>query len=188
MKIIAFTGAKGSGKNTAAEYLRDKLERKNALIIEVSFADILKNIIHDSFGIKNSQADLIKRMDIKPFNGLTLREVYQQLGEAIKTYIGENIWVNLTLTRTQDFIENLKPDYVLVTDLRYTNEEAALRKFAEDYGYELFIIKMVNKNLPKNNDVHVSETQIDNIKEDFLIEAFNTEEIKNKLEEIHAIS
>jgi len=189
MKLIALTGVKGSGKNTAADALSKIIEndvKKMScnLIVEFAFADVLKNIIHEAFGIENHQADALKRLNIKPFNGLTLREVYQRLGESIKARCGENIWADMTIERIQHFIDGLKPDYIMVTDLRYTNEEVALKKFAEDNGYDLKIIKMINTN---SNDIdnHISEQQIDSISEDYEITASNPQEIYEKIRELY---
>jgi len=190
MKLIVFTGLKGSGKNTATNALSDIIGWKQAatLTAEFAFADPLKNIVKEGLNIDNSYEEFLKRSNIKPFNGLTLREVYQLLGEAIKSEVGRNIWADLTINRIQDFVNNLNPDYIIVTDLRYTNEETSLRKFADDYGFELYIIKMQNTNLV-NNDTHISETQIDDIQEDFLIKASDIDEIKIQMEEIfNAIS
>jgi len=184
--IIAFTGIKGSGKNTAAEALLEVFGQntKDGLAVEFAFADSLKNIIHETFDIDNFQADEIKRLNIKPFNGLTLREVYQRLAEAIKSRFGQNTWVDFAIKRMQEFVDSINPDIIICTDLRYTNEEAHLRKFAEDNGYDLYIIKMLNTNLVENDD-HISETQIKDISEDFLIKASDPDEIKLQIGEIY---
>jgi len=184
-KLIAFTGIKGSGKDTACNFLIAEFgERVPAgLTVQFAFADILKNIIHEGFNLSNREAGVLKRMNVKPFNGLTLRQVYQQLGETIKSRLGENIWVDITLERLKDFLDTVNPDLMCLTDLRYLNEEAALRKFAEDNGLDLYIIKMINTNLDET-DSHVSETQIPEIQADFIIKASTTEEIEIQIQEI----
>jgi hypothetical protein len=184
--IIAFTGIKGSGKNTASNTFQEILGEKNrvGLTVEFAFADPLKNIIHETFDINSTQADEIKRLDIKPFNGLTLRKVYQRLGESIKSKLGQDVWAEYAITQMQEFIDTIKPDVIICTDLRYTNEENCLRKFADDNNYELYIIKMLNTNL-EENDPHISENQIQEISEDFLIKASDTDEIKIQIGEIY---
>jgi hypothetical protein len=186
--IIAFTGTKGSGKNTAADALLEVFGQntKDGLTVEFAFANALKNIVHEAFDIDNCQSDEIKRLNIKPFNGLTLREVYQRLGEAIKSQFGQNTWADFAIKRVQEFIDSINPDIIICTDLRYTNEEAHLRKFADDNGYELYIIKMINTNIIEN-DSHVSETQIKDISEDFLIKASDPDEIKLQIGEIYNV-
>jgi hypothetical protein len=185
-KIIAFAGVKGSGKNTAAMEIQRIFgeQRSSGLVVEFAFADPLKNIIHESFDIDNGHADEIKRLNIKPFNGLTLRQVYQRLGEAIKSRFGQDIWADFAVNRMQEFVDVINPDIIICTDLRYTNEEAHLRKFADDNGHDLYIIKMLNTNIVEN-DQHISETQIHEIKEDFLIKASDPDEIKLQIGEIY---
>jgi hypothetical protein len=184
--IIAFTGVKGSGKNTASETFQEIFGSNNqaGLTVEFAFADPLKNIIHETFNIDNNHAEEIKRLNIKPFNGLTLREVYQRLGESIKSRFGPDTWADFAIKRIQEFIDAILPDVIICTDLRYTNEEAHLRKFADDNGYELYIIKMLNTNLVEN-DNHISENQIHEISEDFLIKASDPDEIKLQIGEIY---
>jgi hypothetical protein len=184
--IIAFTGLKGSGKNTASDEFQKIFGEKTivGLTVEFAFADNLKNIIHKTFNISNNDADKIKRIDVKPFNGLTLREVYQRLGESIKSEISPDIWAELSMKKMQVFIDTISPDIILCADLRYINEEEYLRKFAESNNYDLYIIKMVNTNI-KEDDLHISETQIKDISEDFLIKASDVDEIKLQIGEIY---
>jgi hypothetical protein len=184
--IIAFTGIKGSGKNTASDAFQEIFSNKNniGLTVEFAFADPLKNIIHETFDIDNAHADEIKRLNIKPFNGLTLREVYQRLGEVIKSRFGQDTWAEFAVKRMQEFVDAIEPDIIICTDLRYTNEEAHLRKFADDKGYDLYIIKMINTNI-EEADSHISENQIKDISEDFLIKASDTDEIKLQIGEIY---
>ena len=183
--IIAFAGIKGSGKDTAAAAFEKKYNDYNEdILFKMAFADPLKSIIHRTFEIDNRESEEIKRLNIRPFNGLTLREVYQNLGEEIKFIFGQNIWVDYTLSKCHSFIEASEPEYILITDLRYINEEKSLREFPEANNYNLYIIKLVNTN-QISDDKHISEIQIDLIKEDFIIKASNIEEIKNQIGDIY---
>lgn len=185
-KLIAFAGIKGSGKDTAADRFNELFSENNkgSLTVQFAFADILKNIVHETFMLHIEEVDALKRMHIKPFNGLTLREIYQRMGEAIKSRFGQDIWTNETIKRLSDFLDAVQPDIMMVTDLRYTNEEAALRKFADDKGLDLVIIKMINTNLT-DGDQHISEIQIPEIKEDYTVEASTVEELNEKIREIY---
>jgi len=185
-KIIAFTGIKGSGKDTAAIFFNEIASETNIvnLIVQLAFADPLKLLINKTFDIDHNQADEIKRLNIKPFNGLTLREVYQLFGEAIKSQFGQDIWASLTISQIENFITEIQPDFILITDLRFTREEKFIKKYAKDKNIDLIIIKLENTNI-ENTDDHISETQIPEIKEDFLIKASTTDEIKIQMEEIY---
>ena len=185
-KLIAFMGKSGSGKNTAADILMDhiELEDKEHFIIQFAFADILKRIIHNTFNIEEKDAEIIKRTNIKAFNGLTLREVYQRLGEEMKLFLGNDIWARLALEQVRNYLMDLKDTkYIICTDLRYTIEKAALEKFCEDEGIELYVIHMINKNDDTQMD-HISEMQFNSIGSDYTIQADNIFEIELQLKEI----
>jgi energy-coupling factor transporter ATP-binding protein EcfA2 len=185
-RLYAFVGKKGSGKNTAAEFLAEIIQddKPQELIIQFAFADILKAIINDTFNISQKEEEVLKRSSIKPFNGLTLREVYQKLAENIKVYFGEDVWSSITMERVHDFINDINSDTLICTDLRYPIEEAALKKFCEDQGLELIIIKTINLNLD-DDDNHVSETNVDLINYNYKIEASDIYQIKLQIEDIY---
>jgi dephospho-CoA kinase len=184
--LFAFTGLKGSGKDTAAEALIEIIdENEHQFIVQFAFADILKNIIHETFGITLAESEIIKRLNIKPFNGLTLREVYQHLGESIKSYFGEDVWAKITIQRLKEVIQDVNVNFLVCTDLRYPIEEACLKKFCEDEGIELIIIKMINTNIKQNTDNHISETLIEDINNNYEIKADNIHQIKLQMEEIY---
>jgi dephospho-CoA kinase len=184
--IIAFTGLKGSGKNTASEAFQEIFSKnvQTGLTVEFAFADPLKNIIHNTFNLNSATAENIKRIAIKPFNGLTLREVYQRLGEAVKKEIGPDVWAEIAAKKMQEFIDAVTPDIIVCTDLRYLNEEKHLKELADRNNYDLYIIKMINSNIIEI-DSHISESQIKDISEDFLIKAADPDEIKIQIEEIY---
>ena len=100
-KLIALAGRKRSGKNTTADILTQKFgEGPDAsLSISFSFAGILKDIVHQSTGIGADAAELLKETPaVRPINGLTVREFYNSLGDALKKYMGKDIFVRLTLS------------------------------------------------------------------------------------------
>jgi adenylate kinase family enzyme len=180
--LFAFIGKKGSGKDTAAKILSEQISTDNYLV-QFAFADILKEIIHQTFNIEKDESEIIKRSNIKPFNGLTLREVYQNFGENIKVFFGEDVWAKLTLKRLQEITEDLNSDFIFCTDLRYPIEDVCLQKFCEDNGINFVKIKMINLN-DSDTDNHISETNIEKLTFDYLIEAKSVYEIYDKIEKI----
>lgn len=179
--IIAFAGVKGSGKDTSADFIKVACSAENQRSMQFAYATILKNIVADTFDIDSDSEDLLKRNpNIKPFNGLNLRQIYQNFGENIKTYFGKLVWINITHDLLKGQIHTADADIILCTDLRYGYEQTALKKFAEDNGYDLHVIKVENLNLPKSTDTHISE-QVDNIFEDVLIQASDLNELSSKI-------
>lgn len=190
--IVGFIGEIGSGKDTAADLLTKAFREKykTDIVFSFAFADVLKNIIHETFGLDTETADIIKRnSSVKPFNGKTLRDVYQSLGENIKSYFGQNVWVDITMKRLKEEQNSLGASLITCTDVRYSYEAAALKKFAEDNGFEVKLIKMVNLNRTQRSDnkalddLHISE-QLKNIEYDDEIRASSVAEIDKKLKEI----
>ncbi len=178
-KIIAFAGRTQSGKNTAANIIHDLYQ--DASIIEFAFAGVLKDITQSSLRLDASEADYLKTTTtVKLINGMTLREYYNSLGDAIKKHFGIDAWVRLTLSEVDRSAD--KTDIAICTDLRYPIEEEGLREFAKDNDIDLVIIKMNNLNRPQRQDnEHESEYLIDSINEDYLINARTPIEIKEQL-------
>lgn len=96
---IAFTGWAGSGKTEAAKYLSHKYGFKR-----ISFADGIKDIAFNIFGVKDKH-----------------RELLQSIGEKLRE-IDDNVWVKHTIRRMY-----LSDGYV-IDDLRRKNEFNALIK------------------------------------------------------------
>ena len=185
-RLIAFTGRKRAGKNTAAEILDDIQRANGDTLAYFAFADILKDITHRALGIAREEAEALKVMNsARIANGLTLRESYNSFGDAIKAYFGHDSWVKLALNEIQEIKDIV--DITVCTDLRYPIEEEGLKKFCLDNNIDLTIIKMNNLSLPQRLttiDEHESEYLTDQIKEDYLIAAKNPEEIKEQLQVI----
>ncbi len=186
--LIAFTGRARSGKDTAATFI-DIIERERGQILaHFAFADILKDITHTSLNLNKLEVAKLKTMtSVKVANGLTLREFYNTLGDAIKNHFGADAWDKIILRELQELIPLV--DTVVCTDLRYPIEERDLRKFCEVNNIKFIIIKMKNLNQTQRTthlgvDEHESEYLVDQIKEDYLITARDTEEIEERINEI----
>ncbi len=190
--IIAFTGRARSGKNTAATIWSDyDGEHTGAMSVEFAFANILKDIANRSLKIPAHEYDVLKGApNARLANGLTMREYLNSLGDAIKSYFGFDAWVKLTLEGFDNIIEAIDPETIIVTDLRYPVEQEGLQKYCNKYGYSLIVIKMKNLNMPQRSDnlsqtEHESEYLVDQINEDYLIEARSVEEIEKQTIKIY---
>jgi len=186
MKIIAFTGTKGSGKDTAANYIHKKIKESGREITSFAFADGLKIIVHNTFNISMEDAEILKRDPIFKLGEFTLREVYQRLGEEIKSEFNKNIWIDQLLNKIEESTSNI----ITITDLRYLNEEKELRRFCEDNNHTLIIIKMVRVvNMDQMSvDGHISEQETHLIGADFTVTAETPQEIYQKLNMINEIN
>jgi len=187
--VVAFSGRAGAGKDLGADtwaYLYKKETGKKA--IKFAFANILKGIAGTALGISPNEAEVIKRLpEVKIANGLSLREFYNTLGDAIKSYFGNQVWAKMTINKMEQTLKKIDTDLFIITDLRYIIEQEALRKFCIDNEMDLIVIKMINLNHTQRSDniEHESEYQVDDIKEDYLIKASSPEEVEEKIKEIY---
>ncbi len=190
-RLIAFTGRARSGKDTAAEIISNRFLETEENSISFSFAGILKDIVHQSTGISSGDADTLKDTPaVKPINGLTVRQFYNSLGDVLKRYMGDDLWARLTLSNISNIIEMTGLDLAICTDLRYPIEQESLRQWCEINDFKLTVIKMKNLNMIQRSDnlsqeEHESEYLVDQIKEDYLIEAHSVEEIREQTIKIY---
>lgn len=120
-RVVALTGAAGSGKSTAAEYLirRHSYER-------VKFAGPLKDMCR-AIGMTESQIEgESKEEPAAMLSGKTPRHAMQTLGtEWGRKCMGEDFWANLWLSRVKAILAF--DGRVVVDDCRFPNEAAAVR-------------------------------------------------------------
>ena len=215
MQIIGFVGKKGVGKNFVASLLEKILkENGNTYVALVAFADPIKKYLEEVLGIdhkllygndtdkeKNTQYlwknvnPSIRKKFGNPKGRISVRQALQMWGNELNREIwGKDIWVN-TLERQintwksynsyKDELNNC-PDYVLITDIRFSNEAQIVHKV----GGKLWLIDGHQRTQNKKKDTHASENNVDLIKNlDYTIYNGETEtadslreQIKNGLE------
>lgn len=109
MGIIGFTGAIGSGKDTAC------IGKK------IGFADALKEVCSDLTG---HDYTLRETKDGFVLPGVTGRKMLETIGATMRS-LDENFWLNLAMERVVYFS---KFETVCIPDVRYKNEVDAIRK------------------------------------------------------------
>lgn len=128
--VVAITGTKGAGKDTAAEELV-----QNQAFTKIKFADGLKAMIRAYLVLYGYDDARIERMiegDLKEtpdpaWCGRSTRFAMQTLGtEWGRLTIGPKIWTNLFEKRAKDI------GRVVVTDLRFINECQAVKDVDPD--------------------------------------------------------
>lgn len=154
MEIIALTGRKGSGKDTAVQPLVDGLG-----FTVVKFADPLKKMLAVLLSYQGADDQTIQRMlegDLKEtptelLQGRTPRHAMQTLGtEWGRQLIGDNLWTDAAKRRC------LEAKRAVVTDMRFPNEFNAM----EELGAKTFRIERPDLELNESS-AHVSESYID---------------------------
>lgn len=171
--IIAITGYKQSGKDTIADYLI-----KQYGFSKKSFATPIKEAVKEVFGWSEEHVNGALKEVIDPEWGVSPRQMMQWVGtEAFQMYIqrdfplysetiGRGLWVK-KLCRDIDIANTSKN--IVIPDLRFYHEYEELRK------YGVFILKVQRDNVDQN-DVHLSEREIENIPVEVIIENNTTYE------------
>lgn len=180
--IIGFTGKKGSGKDTCAAALT------SIGVQQVAFADQLKGICMEIFGLSRSQVygTLEQKETVDSRWGLSPREILQKFGtevgrdgnfdtfrphvpsivlyQAFKTRglaPGKNIWVDYVLGK---IMESTAHEWA-ITDCRFLNEAEAIKKAG---GYILKVERAGHGT--GAHETHASEMEQEKIVPDYLLE------------------
>lgn len=151
--LIGLSGKSGAGKSTAADYLTWVYGYH-----QFAFAGALKEIMGLAFGFSRDQlhGDLKETPDHR--FGKSPRWCMQYLGTEVFREIWPNIWIWHLVKEIRNFwqVNGRRP--VVVTDVRFTDEAAALKEM----GAVLWQIKRIsNYDIDGIND-HISETNLDN--------------------------
>lgn len=151
-RLVAFTGLKGSGKDTAASVF---VERGYE---HIKFADSLKEMLRTLLRYRGAPEAEIERMiegDLKeepsPYlSGRSARYAMQTLGtEWGRVLMSDTFWIDAAEDRLRG------RDRVVVSDVRFGNEADLIR----DRGGSLYRIQR-GATTPAVADVHPSETEI----------------------------
>lgn len=178
--IIILSGAKRSGKDTAAGFIKSYLKNDTMRSVEtLAFADKLKStsaaLLNEIYGTNIFTTDMFSNEELRqgPFPGpefkwggeqVCLRTVLQKFGtEICRNCIDTDIWVKALINT----LEKLNADYSIITDARFPNEITLLKKhFVKTHN----IITILITRPGTANTTHVSETQFDNMLADNLFD------------------
>lgn len=157
--VIALTGAKGAGKDTVANLMKEMYPQIN--VSSVAFADPIKTKIMKIFNLRSvEEYDLLKRSDVHWGEKFTLvpgRHVCREIGMLMRSYSDTqfNDYV-------ADFINKQEGGVVVVTDMRFDNEYTLMR----DLGAA--IVKVKNERVSEE-DMHITERGFDDGLVDYVI-------------------
>lgn len=143
--IIGISGKIGSGKDTAADVIR---EMRPAFQVK-KFAGKLKQMASILTGIpaQDMESHEVKARFLPQF-GMTLREILQKLGtDAVRHVIHDNAWIIATMS------EMSEESKWIITDVRFPNEAKAI---IDAGGYVIRIEREMDRGLE-----HISETALD---------------------------
>ncbi len=134
MRIIAFCGPKTAGKDTAAKYLlaRASLIRAD-LFIQVNFADTLKNVCGQIFGLSEKEMNdpMLKEMPLDRWPFVSPRTLLQNVAKTFRTLYAPDVWVKAWSRK----VDHIKAGCIVITDLRHMEEYEKLRELGAKMVY-----------------------------------------------------
>lgn len=157
---IAFVGPMASGKTWCANYFVN-----NHNFIKISFADKLKAICYELYGIQSKDGKA--------------REILQEVGQDLRKH-DPNVWIKYTLNKVNDIENNWGFKGVVIDDVRYVNEAKALKKngflligVETDITVRADRIRKLYPNLPEAVHDHTSEQELRDIQVDFSLGSYD---------------
>lgn len=167
--IIGIAGKKRSGKDTFAKFLIEELKNLGYFSQRRAFADSLKDEAANML-VDYGRFDKIKILQM--MNEDQTKEKFRLLlqwwGTEFRRELCENhnYWVE-SLLRWIDITQSEAERFIIVPDVRFVNEFNAIKK---EFGY---IIKITRPMLYIAEDVHKSETALDDFEDttfDFVVD------------------
>lgn len=121
-KIVALTGAAGSGKSTVADYLVEHYGYQR-----VKFADPLKNMLR-AIGLGDESIEGgLKNSPLEWLNNRTPRYLMQTLGtEWGRQMICRDIWVSIWRNKVECWLNDEPRTRIVADDCRFANEAEAV--------------------------------------------------------------
>jgi hypothetical protein len=130
---LLFAGPAGSGKDTSAKVLVDRLHFHRYAI-----ADQLKDIVSEITRVPRDYFDDVSRKDAKlPDLGESPRDLCIRIGTVtLRKHFGDSVFVD-------SLVRRMTEDRIVVTDVRFQSDYENLRAGLEAKGYKVRLIQLV---------------------------------------------
>lgn len=154
-KYIGLFGLKGHGKTSVAKAIcgREKGSTFNRGT-KISFAEKIRNIIHDVYGIDEATQHVMKTAGTTPPGWLmTMRQAQQHLGTEGFRDICPTTWTDYLFGSFELFAAyETVPPLAVIDDVRFEDEVKAIKARGG------FVVIVIKGGLELDNDIHRSES------------------------------
>lgn len=153
-KIICLSGKAGCGKDTVAVIMKEEFENRGKTAHIINLANLLKYICAEHLGWNGEKDDV---------------------GRSLLQYVGTEIIRAQNPLFFIDFIKSLISffgdswDYVIIPDCRFENEVGNFRMSGFRVTHYYITRDNLVSKLSESQQMHASETEIDNVVPDFYI-------------------
>ncbi len=153
-KVICVSGHAMNGKDTSANYMRERLEARGDSVIIIHYADLLKYICKQYFGWNGEKDE----------DG---RQLLQYIGTDVVREKSPDYWMNFVASFLTLFEDEW--DYAIIPDARFPNEIGGLK----EYGFDVFHVRVNREGfdspLTYEQQHHQSEIALDYYPYDHLL-------------------
>jgi hypothetical protein len=156
--LIGITGHACSGKDTVADFI---LEQRPGWYERKSFAAALKRSAENLLDFAPGDADnreIRKQVCSALGFDFTLARFLQLYGEALRTGVSEDFWVNILFAKYDP-----QNSHWIITDVRHPNEADAIRRRG---GVVIKVVRQTAILTDGRDSAHPSEANIDRIVSD----------------------
>ena len=180
MTLLLLSGNAEAGKSTMAKYLLDKYEN----YVEYALSDKLKQLTFELLKLFNVSIDSIDDL----YNVETkknYRKYLQLIGtECCRKVFGDDFWCNMLNKDIKKSITDGKN--VIISDVRFLNEHNYFkRKYENKINVVSIMIKRTDANsLTSEQQLHSSESEVDNLTYDYKIDNNLTEEFYSDIDKV----
>lgn len=140
--VIGLLGRAGSGKTTAAGYLRDFYGAK-----VFSFARAVKMLCKHVWDFRDEQmyGTQAQKEAVDERYGMSPRTAMIRLGDGARNVLWDRIWVDVCFKLIEEEHKKSPAPFYVIEDVRYPNEAEAVSAHLTFYGHVLKLIYTGNK-------------------------------------------
>ncbi len=159
MKVVLISGKAQHGKDTCAGFLKEELEAHGRRVLVTHYGDLVKYICRSFFGWDGKKDE-------------AGRSLLQRVGTDVIRRQDADYWVRFILEILGFFPKEW--DYVLIPDCRFPNEVRLPRFVAFNTIHIRVVRPDFDNGLTPEQQAHISETALDNVKPDFVFHNSNS--------------